>query len=397
VAVLAIGMASALMLTTGTWAGAAVSTASPMGAHQLRSHYSSTMGTCQAGEPGLGSLITNYQSLSPGQYTVEMSIFGFEDVSISRTFTAGPSGDSPVISWSDIYPGSYKIAQSLTEAPATPPSLPLPEPQPTIGPDVVLQIPDCLSNGQDAPITARISGMEATPDGGGYSIFGVDGNVYSEGDAETEASTYKIPLNQPIVGMATTANGKGAWLVAGDGGIFVSGDAGFYGSMGGQKLNKPIVGMAATSDGKGYWLVASDGGIFSFGDAQFQGSTGALTLNQPIVGMAADYATGGYWLVAADGGIFSFNAPFFGSTGNFRLNKPIVGMEAAPDGSGYRFVASDGGVFCFGLPFAGSMGGTTLNQPVVGMSSFGTNGYWLVAADGGIFSFGGAPFFGTPA
>ena len=70
-----------------------------------------------------------------------------------------------------------------------------------------------------------------------------------------------------------------AWMAGIDGGVFTFGDAGFFGSMGGKRLNQPIVGMAPTPSGRGYWLVASDGGIFSFGDAGFFGSTGGMHLS----------------------------------------------------------------------------------------------------------------------
>jgi hypothetical protein len=163
----------------------------------------------------------------------------------------------------------------------------------------------------------------------------------------------------------------GYWLVGLDGGIFTYGDAAFYGSPGGLALNKPIVGMAATPDAKGYWLVASDGGIFTYGDAAFYGSPGSLALNKPIVGMAATPDAKGYWLVASDGGIFAYgDAAFYGSPGGAHLNKPIVGMAAASDGKGYWLVASDGGIFAYGdAAFYGSPGGAHLNKPIVGMDA----------------------------
>ncbi len=360
----------------------------------LSSHAQSTQfsGLCQSGEAGEGSMEAIYDGLAPGQYSVVYALSGVENVSFTNSFTVSSVNPEPLVMVSDLQPGTYGLLPSIQPAGGSLQS----------GASTKVTIPDCLSNGAAALITAPVIGISATQDGNGYSIYGVDGNVYAEGDAgKTGAGLQGTVLNAPIVGMATASGNQGAWLVSSDGGVFSSGTAHYFGSVPGvlqpgQVLNKPIVGMAPTADGLGYWVVASDGGIFTFGDAAFHGSTGAIRLNQPIVGMAADDATGGYWLVAADGGVFSFDAPFLGSTGNLHLNKPIVGMEAAPDGSGYRFVASDGGVFCFGLPFAGSMGGTPLNQPIVGMAPAGPIGYWLVAADGGLFSFGGAPFLGSP-
>ncbi len=356
------------------------------------SHLLRTIGNCVAGEPGLGSIFQTYSNLPAGQYSTSYTVTGPESATFSSSFTISATAATALVIWSDLLPGTYSLYESLNGVSDSPNGN---------GPGAVT-VPDCLANGEAAPITAPIDSIAVSPGGLGYSILGVDGHVYSEGNAQTDANDYPALLDAPMVGMAVTPDGQGAWLVDSKGDVFTSGDATYHCSVAcslapGQQLSKPIVGMAATADGMGYWEVASDGGIFAFGDAQFHGSTGSIALNQPIVGMAPDYATGGYWLVAADGGVFAFDAPFYGSTGSIRLNKPIVGMEAAPDGSGYRFVATDGGVFCFGLPFSGSMGSTHLNQPVVGMAADGTSGYWLVAADGGLFTFGGAPFLGTPA
>jgi ribosomal protein L24E len=228
---------------------------------------------------------------------------------------------------------------------------------------------DYLNGAQYYNLNAPIVGMAPTPDGGGYWMTGMDGGVFSSGDAGFYGSTGNLHLNKPVVGMAATPDGKGYWFVATDGGIFSYGDAQFYGSTGAIVLNKPVVGMAATPSGHGYWLVASDGGIFAYGDAQFYGSTGAIHLNQPVVGMTSTPSGHGYWFVAADGGIFAYgDAQFYGSTGSIHLNKPIVGMVAAPNGNGYWFVASDGGVFNYGSAgFAGSLGGSGVND-VAGLS-----------------------------
>jgi hypothetical protein len=246
------------------------------------------------------------------------------------------------------------------------------------------------------PASARVVGMAATPDGGGYWLAWSTGNVTNHGDAQNFGDASQFGLNQPIAHIVSTPDGKGYWLVAGDGGTFAFGDAGFHGSMGSTPLNKPVVDMAPTADGKGYWLVASDGGIFAFGDAHFKGSMGGQPLNRPVVGIAADDATGGYWEVATDGGIFAIGAPFFGSTGAIHLNQAVNGMTPTPNDHGYWFVASDGGIFaCGNAKFWGSMGGGTLNAPVVGMATDdATGGYWLVGSDGGIFSFH-APFYGA--
>jgi hypothetical protein len=245
------------------------------------------------------------------------------------------------------------------------------------------------------PLRARVAGMAARPDGGGYWVVDAAGGVSAHGAAAYFGSMAGVPLNAPISHIVATADGWGYWLVASDGGIFAFGDAPFLGSMGAAHLNAPVVDIAPTTDGRGYWMVASDGGVFAFGDARFAGSLGGTHLNRPVVGIAADVATGGYWMVASDGGVFAFGAPFFGSTGALTLNRPVVSMAAASGGSGYWFVASDGGVFSFDAPFQGSLGAVALNAPVVGMAGdSSTTGYWMVGADGGVFAFD-APFDGS--
>jgi hypothetical protein len=339
----------------------------------------------------LGTVTLTYADYPDGQLS-ETNLIAFpystRTESLTKTFDISAANPTPTWTLSELPPGNYEVTyvENYPGYVAPPPLTP--------GPALYFTVPYCLANGTPARITAPVDGMAAALDGGGYTIFGVDGNTYSYGDSTIPDGVPGNRTNEPMVGLVFDPAG-GSWTVDSRGGIFGSGR--FYGSEGAAVLNAPIVGMAATADGGGYILAAADGGVFTFGDAVFHGSMGGQHLNQPIVGIALDHATGGYWLVAADGGIFSFDAPFYGSTGSIHLNKPIVGMEAAPNGSGYRLVASDGGVFCFNLPFEGSMGGTPLNEPVVGMAADGTTGYWLAASDGGVFSFGGAPFYGTPA
>src|SRR5665213_1533028 len=75
------------------------------------------------------------------------------------------------------------------------------------------------------------------------------------------------------VAMAATPSGQGYWLVGLDGGVFSFGDAQFFGSLPSLHIVlHNIVGIAPTPDGHGYWLAGADGGIFAFGDAQYSGS-----------------------------------------------------------------------------------------------------------------------------
>ena len=234
------------------------------------------------------------------------------------------------------------------------------------------------------------------PHGGRPTVASSRSASRSTGPRAAPRSTAKI------VGMAATPDGGGYWLVAADGGVFTFGDAGFYGSTGNLHLNQPIVGMAATPDGNGYWLVAADGGIFSFGDGRVlrlhrrpppqpahRGHGGrarrrrATGWSPPTGGSspsaigrastappAPSTSTSPSWAwrprptagatgwSAKDGGIFTFgDAAFYGSAGGLALDAPIVGMAATPDGGGYWLVASDGGVFTYGdAGFEGSAG-----------------------------------------
>jgi peptidoglycan hydrolase-like protein with peptidoglycan-binding domain len=197
------------------------------------------------------------------------------------------------------------------------------------------------------------------------------------GNANSYGSLAGVQLAARVVGMVATHDGGGYWLVGADGGVFNFGDANFYGSMGAAHLNQPVVGMAATPDGGGYWLVASDGGIFTFGDANFYGSMGAAHLNQPVVGMAATPDGGGYWLVASDGGIFTFgDANFYGSMGGQQLQNPVTAMAATPDGGGYWLLPSTA------PPPVTLAPGSTGPAVLALQQRLSQLGYWLGTPDG---------------
>ena len=175
-----------------------------------------------------------------------------------------------------------------------------------------------------------VAGFAARPQGDGYWMAARAGTVENYGAAPAFPGA-TVKLSRRITTLSATASGAGAWMAGIDGGVFTFGDATFFGSMGGKRLNQPIVAMTPTPTGRGYWLVASDGGIFSFGDARFFGSMGGTPLVAPVVGMAATSTGAGYWMVAADGGIFSFgDARFFGSMGGTRLVAPVRGMLTRP-------------------------------------------------------------------
>ena len=193
---------------------------------------------------------------------------------------------------------------------------------------------DATVFGARASSVDDVAAFTARPQGDGYWLATRTGKIESYGKAPAFPGA-TVKETKRITTVASTASGAGAWMAGLDGGVFTSGDAGFFGSMGGVRLNQPVVGMAPTPSGRGYWLVASDGGIFSFGDAGFFGSTGAIRLNQPVVGMAPTPSGRGYWLVASDGGVFSFgDARFFGSTGRHPAQPAGAGHDRPPRSAG---------------------------------------------------------------
>ncbi len=184
--------------------------------------------------------------------------------------------------------------------------------------------------------------VAATPSGkGGWILYGSRGTVVPFGDATWFGDASGLGLSGVtwppfgsfipyFSGIASTPDGGGYWLVGVDGGVFSYGDATFYGSMGGHRPDAPVAGIARTNDGRGYWLVAWDGGVFSFGDARFFGSMGGRPLNALTIGIAANPEGTGYWTVAQDGGVFAFgDAPFLGSMANRFLESPVYGIAAS--------------------------------------------------------------------
>ena len=177
-----------------------------------------------------------------------------------------------------------------------------------------------------------------TPDGDGYWIAGLDGGVFSFGDAAFHGS---VPgalghdPTYPIAQIASTPDGSGYWLAGEDGGVYAFGDAQFYGSVPGVLGHAPsnaIVDFAPTPDGKGYWMVDGSGGVYAFGDAQFYGSlpgsrqnTGTLyypcnvgrtyCLNTSgVIGFAPTKDGHGYWILDSDGDVFNYgDAADYGS------------------------------------------------------------------------------------
>jgi hypothetical protein len=198
------------------------------------------------------------------------------------------------------------------------------------------------------------------------------GTFFSKGYIANEFFEGQLRAGETAVSLSATPDGKGYWVFSNLGRVLPFGTAQWYGDMSSVALNGQILDSVVTPSGRGYYMVAEDGGIFTFGDAKFSGSMGGKRLNKPVMSMAPDADGTGYWLVASDGGIFAFDAAFHGSMGAVRLNKPVSGMVASPTGGGYLMVAEDGGVFTFGdVPFHGSLGGRPPAIPIWSIAPMG--------------------------
>jgi hypothetical protein len=285
-----------------------------------------------------------------------------------------------------------------------------------------------------------------TPDGAGYWIAGLDGGVFSFGDAQFYGSVPGAIGHAPVFPIAqisSTPDGKGYWLAGDDGGVYAFGDAQFYGSVPGALGHDPetgVVDFAPTPDGKGYWMVDNIGGIYAFGDAQFYGSlpgsdqaTGTLftpcttdhsyCLNTSgVIGFSPTPDGHGYWILDSDGDVFPYgDAPYFGSVpqalGGTVPPTGVLSITPTPDGNGYWILGGDGGVYSFGSAnFYGSLPGVGVSQPPLTLtltspdsalltvplasasqivSTPDGHGYWVVSLDGGVFAFGDAQFYGS--
>ena len=69
----------------------------------------------------------------------------------------------------------------------------------------------------------RHGGVAPTAAATGWSAR--DGGIFTYGDATFEGSAGALRLDAPVTGMAATPDGGGYWLVARDGGVFTYGDA----------------------------------------------------------------------------------------------------------------------------------------------------------------------------
>jgi hypothetical protein len=111
---------------------------------------------------------------------------------------------------------------------------------------------------------SSITGMAATPDGGGYWLVSAAGRVFAYGDAAPLSLGRRARHIKGIVAAA----GGGWWLFTTRGSVSSTAGTPWYGSPRADGFRgSSIVAMAPTADGQGYWLIGSAGQVFAFGDA----------------------------------------------------------------------------------------------------------------------------------
>jgi hypothetical protein len=126
-------------------------------------------------------------------------------------------------------------------------------------------------------LSSPVTAISAFPDdshywlvtvSGALTVFGFSSGSWPSGWADLSSS----PPDAPFIDVVNHGTGTnvGLWMLGVDGGVFTIGNAPFYGSTGNMHLAAPVVGMVPTPDDHGYWLLGRDGGVFTFGDAPFR-------------------------------------------------------------------------------------------------------------------------------
>ena len=78
---------------------------------------------------------------------------------------------------------------------------------------------DAVSWGSATNVDALITDAVATPSGNGYYMVGINGRVYTFGDAVHRGDESGVRLNAGIRSILPTSTNSGYWLIADDGGV----------------------------------------------------------------------------------------------------------------------------------------------------------------------------------
>ena len=276
------------------------------------------------------------------------------------------------------------------------------------------------------PDCSHIAAMADMPNGKGYWLLDSNGSVYSYGDARLYGSLRNKHLPKPVigipaaqigpaVGMAATPDGKGYWLVSVAGDVYSFGDARNYGSLSSRLIHSPIIAMGDLPDGKGYWLLSTNGSVYPFGGARTHGSAEPRHLRLPLIAMAATSDGRGYWLLDIDGKIYSFgDAHNYGSADLYwGRARPIcvgaiptnwqgyadgcadaTGIAPTQDGHGYLVSANGALKQLYRFGDAAIEGQALLGSSGI-LAGPDSGGYWEWDSEGSVYNLGDTSFHGS--
>ena len=229
-------------------------------------------------------------------------------------------------------------------------------------------------------------------------------HVYTFGDREVPRRPVDAAPQQAADRRRVDARrGKGYWLLGLDGGIFTFGDAKFYGSTGAMRLNQPINGMERTHERQGLLARRRTTAASSpSGTRKFYGSTGGMHLNQPVLGMERTASRQGLLAVRPRRRHLHASATPSSTARSARmhLSSPVVAMQRTHDRAGLldadagraraRASATRGST-------AASAAARTTAAPTACSCHPTGKGYWIATADGSVIAFGDAKRLGFPA
>jgi hypothetical protein len=258
--------------------------------------------------------------------------------------------------------------------------------------------------GEDDILTsAGIANAANRPQGDGYWLVDLAGNVFAYGDAPDLGG---LPTTYGFwdwtVGIAPTQTGNGYWLATLDGKVYPFGDAGEGIIDHGPFEDDWAAGLVpAKGDGVGsYRLVTAKGRTLPSAAAlNNTTTTGPLFEDAPVLGAVANRAGDGYWVFNGNGRVATFgqNTGFYGDLRASALNHTITAMAPAPFGTGYWLLADDGFIYAYGS--AKFLGTAQPGDPngffTVILPSATENGYRVGTYQGRVHNFGDAVNYGS--